>query len=85
MKINKEYAHYEAPIIAENITSRMAQRLNQNIYNHFGGIEVNFIAMHQDDTIIMGDLKLKYKVNKQQIEAIRNFTKGFIAGIKAIS
>jgi hypothetical protein len=85
MKNKQTYASYETPIIIENITSRMAQRLNQNIYNHFGGIEVNFIAMNQNDTIITGNLILKYKTSKKEIEAIINFAKGFVAGIKAIS
>jgi len=85
MKTKKEYPYYEVPTIAENISSRMAERLRQNIYNNFGGEEVYFIGLNQNDTLITGDLKLKYKTNKQKIEAIRNFTRGFIAGIKAIS
>lgn len=79
------YVHYETPILAENITSKMAERLKQNIFNHFNGTEAFFIAMNQDDTLITGDLKLKYKTTKAEIEAIKNFTNGFIAGIKTIS
>ena len=82
---NKEFSSYDAPLLIENITSRMAERLSQNIYNHFGGMKVYFIAMNQNDTTITGELKLRSKTNKRNIEAVKNFINGFIAGINALS
>jgi len=81
----KEFSSYETPLLAQNISSRMAERLTQNIYNHFGGMKVYFIAMDQRDTTITGELKLRSKTNKTNIEAIKNFINGFIAGINALS